>query len=86
MSKSPTWVEIRAKLLDQYQQKLQELAALPTNWDSYSGFPPTEEALKAAERCLRSAVTICPMSSGGIQLNWANAEVNFLPDGTQDLS
>ena len=72
--------------------RLQGLATLPQNWDSYGGSRLTFEATLAAldfmARFLSEHAkepTIVPASSGGVQLEWhrhvGDLEVTFSPEG-----
>ncbi len=65
--------------------RLDELATLQDDWDTYGGAPPAKAALQVARRLLatihasyggrvgrRSSPThIAPLPSGGVQLEWA---------------
>jgi len=73
--------------------KIQAIATLAPNWDSYGGETPTFEAALAAlsflaEHLSDSAVSpaVVPASSGGVQLEWhrhaGDLEVLFSPDGS----
>ena len=59
-------------------RKLFQLLALPPDWDSYGSPPPSEVAVRAAERLVLGIdldyfVTprIVPVSGGGVQLEWS---------------
>ena len=73
-------------LLSPVRQRLEELAQLDPDWDSYGACPPARAALDGAlefasrverrfwrrvgERVLPSAIS--PLPSGGIELEWHN--------------
>lgn len=68
-------------------KRLDVLASLKENWDSYGGSPITEKALRIA-RLMLTAPTIVPMSCGGIQLEWhkngMDIEIAINEDGVID--
>lgn len=73
--------------------KLQSIAMLPPDWDSYGGAPLTFDAALASLYFLarflpESAMepSVVPSSTGGVQLEWhrhaGDLEVSFSPDGS----
>ena len=59
-------------------RKLDQLHALPRDWDSYGSSPPSEIAVKAAVRLILDidfdyfvSPHIVPISGGGVQLEWS---------------
>jgi hypothetical protein len=56
-------------------QRLDEVAALQDNWDSYGGKAPTAEAVATARQILQS--TAAPVSGGGVQLDWDNGDCDI---------
>lgn len=70
--------------------KLDELAMLPDNWDSYDSPRLTEAAIKAARAFLlvhwdRKCQAVVPVGGGGVQLEYDDgSEEEFLPDGTRE--
>ncbi|HWQ36013.1 MAG TPA: hypothetical protein VNQ79_24435 [Blastocatellia bacterium] len=81
-----------SRWLRKAQKRIQELAALPENWDSYGSRPIQPAAIKGAGDLiallsqLRSAQPeIFPVPGGGIQLELHNRqreiEIEILPDG-----
>lgn len=70
----------------EYKQRIQELAVLPVNWDSYGAHAPSIPALLAAEKVLHSKATVVPRSNGGVQIDWpCGSEISFNPDGSQEF-
>ena len=67
------------------ERKLQALATLLPNWDSYGGRPSSRLALDGARRFFDGAQVV-PMSDGGIQLEWHlpgfDLEIDVAPDGS----
>jgi hypothetical protein len=64
-------------------QRLAELAALPPDWDSYGGDPPTTRAIVTARQLVAAIAErandrpadaapwfIAPVPDGGVQLEW----------------
>ena len=73
--------------------KLQSIALLPPDWDSYGGAPLTFDAALASLKFLAKYLSesamepsVVPSSTGGIQLEWhrhaGDLEVSFSPDGS----
>lgn len=73
------------------RKKLEELAALPQNWNSYGSRPIQPEAIETTANLLSDLAKIkmpepqiFPVSGGGIQLEWENSkcelEIEVLPD------
>jgi hypothetical protein len=77
--------------LNPSNRRLDELAALPEDWDSYGAPPPSATAIRHARRILlalteqtdlldRIAVNpshIAPLPSGGVQLEWVGSPVSI---------
>jgi hypothetical protein len=61
------------------------LRALKPNWDGDGGLPISEAAIVAAGKVLESKGQLTPCSDGGVQIDWPNAELKFLPSGEQDF-
>ncbi len=63
--------------------RLEHLATLPANWDSYGAVPITREALESARSWLKR-LYVWPRSNGGLQLGWDEdgQDVQIAPDGT----
>jgi hypothetical protein len=73
--------------------RLDELAALEADWDSYGGLPPTARAIAAASRLMIEAVActrqipsdIVPFPNGGLQVVWERdldeLQIDVGPDG-----
>jgi len=73
--------------------RLDELSALPDDWDSYGGHPPTGRAIGAASRLIVEASTqagdvpsaVMPFPNGGLQVIWERGQdelqVDVGPDG-----
>ena len=73
-------------------ERLNELLALPANWDSYGSRTISVPAATTALQLLRSVLSagkpipsIIPTSYGGIQIEWhrnnADLEISVFPDG-----
>lgn len=76
--------DLENRLLGKVCGRLEELARLGENWDSYGGLPPTEVALAAARDFIRDIVhefapalgwkvdpfVVAPLSDGGVQIEW----------------
>ena len=67
-----------------YSEQLKFLASPPDTWAVDNGKPPTEAALKSLEVLLRSGVTVTALADGGLEVCWANATLEFGPDGLRD--
>lgn len=71
------------------RDRLDELARLPNDWDSYGGEPPTAIAISMAHDLLAGVAerfgiadaprllpwAISPLSDGGVQVEWRTADV-----------
>jgi hypothetical protein len=82
------------------RQRLDELAALEDDWDSYGGFPPALPALTAADAFIRVAMrdygtdssgaaipfSVMPIADGGVGIEWRRAEIQFNLDIAPDGS
>ncbi len=77
------------------ESKLDELAKLEKNWDSYNGDPIGKGALGVARLVAKAMAgftidepNIVPTSNGGISLEWYRAgrefSLSFRPNGTFD--
>jgi hypothetical protein len=55
---------------------------LKEGWDSYGAAPTTPEAIATARLLLTKRGFPFPTSDGGIVLEWENATVEILPDGS----
>jgi len=75
-------------------QRLDELARLPNNWDSYGAKTITGAAIDEARRLIRLCEEPCqppaivPTNGGGVQLEWvhphglgSDVEIEIGPDG-----
>lgn len=65
-------------------RRLEEVAAVPPNWDSYGSEPPTQTAVSVAKKLIHSVArlapesagaaavpfSIAPLSGGGVQIEW----------------
>jgi hypothetical protein len=65
-------------------ERLQQLAALEENWDSYGARPLDPAALRTAQEIIEQALTwpapaprIFPVPDGGIQLEWRAGPVEL---------
>lgn len=70
---------------DRLLARLDELAKLQPDWDSYGATPITPEAIATARLMLTERPAIVPTTKGGIAFEWpSSAEVNveIEPDGT----
>jgi hypothetical protein len=70
----PTWVQ---PVLD----RLSELVALPSDWDSYGALPVDRQSVEMALSVLSAVMSegaelpwIVPLPSGGLQLEWHRAD------------
>jgi hypothetical protein len=74
-------------------RKLDQLLALPRDWDSYGSSPPSEIAVKAAVRLILDidfdyfvSPHIVPVSGGGVQLEWSlgsrEVEIEITDEGS----
>ena len=74
-------------------QPLLDVLRLPPDWDGYGSPPPYEKAAETAWRLLTEGTnpmgqpaSVCPISGGGIQLEWHRSgkdlEIAIDPDGT----
>jgi hypothetical protein len=95
------WVEVTPLMfltgtVEPSIRRLQELAALPQNWDSYGSPPPQRNTLEMAYRILKLTDVegapvpfISPTAGGGIQFSWERTgktlEVSVRPDGTLEF-
>ncbi len=69
--------------------KIDELAELECNWDSYGAIPLTKEALSAAREAVKVVSPlphhVAPTGKGGVQLEWyfnsVEMELEFYPNG-----
>lgn len=71
--------------------KLDEIATLPDNWDSYGADTPWPDAIATARRIVtlfQHAPAIVPLSDGGVQLEWYREgfelEIRVEPHGEVD--
>jgi len=75
------WLGLRRSRLD-------EVASLPANWDSYGSVPPTADAVESARFVLEQLDRdhhISPVSGGGIQIDLrignTDVEINIDSEG-----
>lgn len=81
-------------------ERLDEIAGLEGNWDSYHALPISPEAIDTGRRVLaviamlteispNLAAQVVPTVDGGVQMEWHeggwNAEISIEPDGKLDV-
>jgi hypothetical protein len=59
---------------------LDEIAKLPDGWDSYGSRSPTPQAIETVRELLTRSQP-CPVSGGGVQLDYGDWSVEVGPDG-----
>jgi len=71
----------RAELLEKLAplSRLDEVAALKDNWDTYGSPAPTSAAIATARKILQA--TAIPISGGGVQLDWDDCDIEIGPNG-----
>lgn len=66
-------------------KQAERLRALEPGWDGDGSPKISEAAIQAAMKCLGSVGYLVPMSNGGVQIDFQNAEICFQPDGEQEF-
>jgi hypothetical protein len=90
------WLDVSGEprgSLSTHLRRLREIASLPPDWDTYGSPPVSSDALSSAVILLAladewaelDALSISPVSGGGIQLEWnrpiGSLEIEVLPTG-----
>jgi hypothetical protein len=85
-----------ASHIESVVKRIQDLAQLPENWDSYGGRTISAVSVFSALQFVGTTVgpstphpSVVPTSEGGLQLEWHRAgvdlEVEFLPSGARSV-